>query len=99
MRRIVIVLLLIPAVAALAYLAYLQSSKDAGRSYAELLRRGTDGVRRELVGLTDAAMRWRPAADSLPSADMNTVMDRMSRAYAGARGLFENRPYKYITAP
>ena len=98
MRRFVIVLLLIPALAALAYLAYLNGLKD-GRSYAELLRRGTDDVRRELVGLTNAALRWRPAADGLPSADMNAVMDGMSRAYAGARGLLEDRPYKYITAP
>ncbi|MET0482226.1 MAG: efflux RND transporter periplasmic adaptor subunit [Aestuariivirgaceae bacterium] len=96
MRRLVIVLLLIPPIAALAYL---YSVKHAGPSYAELLRRGTDGVRRELVQLTNAAMSWRPAADKLPNPDMTALADGVSRAYAGARGLFESTPSRYITAP
>ena len=96
MRKLVVVLLLVPAVTGLAFL---YSLKNTNRSHFELLHRSTEGVRRDLLGLASAAMSWRPSRDMLPSTDVNAFTDGMSRAYAGARGLFASGPDKYITAP
>ena len=49
--------------------------------------------------MTSVAMSWRPGRDTLPIADINAFMDRMSGAYANARELLESQPDKYITAP
>src|SRR6476620_550732 len=97
MRRLVVVLFILISV--ITGLAFLYSMKDVSGDYAALLQHHARGLRQQLVGLTSAAASWRPSRDTLPSADINAFMDRISSTYANARELFESPPDRYITAP
>ena len=97
MRRFIMVLLLL--VPAIAGLGFLYSFKNLGNDYTEFLHRSTESIRQELVGMTSVAMSWRRGRDTLPSTDINALMDRMRSTYANARELFDSQPDKYITAP